>query len=359
VNDVCAIFSFSFFQGKGKAMSNLDSFVGEIVFTEQLSSRSHGEVLAAAEAAGIPEKFVRELSAKNVFVRAMRELRKADIVSGNDGALRDKIEDSEALVVFQFSKRYVESQGAHYDPAGVVKFHKEAGCISSNKPELEALARDLFESKRFEWTSVDLNTLCNHVVEEHGKRVMPRHGVYFVPVQASEAAKRIRKFLLALNLRFFSVPIGKGDRNYDGVQKAVAEDIRKEVRNIRRKIAEIKASGEMTKRKARSRLRELRKLLRQYRDIALSSRRNADEVLDEAGEAGKLLLDAEKPADVVIAEAASPGRVDPLVLDLLETAEEIPAGAVERQKIMEAPESPDGSFELPVVPKQEKFAPVV
>jgi len=305
------------------------NFMGSVIFTEQITRRSATMVKAAAEAAGIDEKLVRELNKKFVFIRAMNELKKEGLVAGSDGALKDKLVDDELVCSFQFSKRFIESQGAHYDRACVVHYSKETGGISCEDDTIRAVAEDLFRDKLEQWVPTDINTLCKRVLTDRQKRLHLRNGVYFVPRQAEAEARKVKLFLDALGVVVWVFPIGVGNPEYGlNLQKAIVLDMKKEVERLTKLTEDMKGDNTMTPRKARTKRAELREELRRYRELARATQVSMKDLLKSAGEAGDVLALADTDIDGLIATAQNRKKVPGLLLDLMEADDEVNDDAV-------------------------------
>jgi len=312
-----------------------EQFMGSIIFTQQVKSRDVEAIKAAAEKAGIDPELIRELNTKFIFIRAMNELKKADVVQGTDGAMKDRLVDAENVVAFQFSRRFVEAQGAHYDPSAVVSFNKSTSEIYCKDAEVKKLAEKFFVAKATEWQPSDINRLINGVLESESKRIMLRHGVYFVGYQAHEKAAQIQKFLEALDIQFWVLPVGVNDTaKAESLHKAIVEDMIKEVTTLTEQVASMKAEGMvdekqgLTSRKARTRMKELLKHLDGYRELAKATQADMDDLLKAAGDAGQTLACAALGVDGLIAMAQSGRRVPALLTDLLAADDQVDPSAI-------------------------------
>lgn len=311
------------------------SFMGSVIFTEQVQGRSTADVRAAAEAAGIDPDLIRELNQKFVFIRAMNSLKKADVLQGSDGAMKDKLLDDQDRCMFQFSRRFVESQGAHYDPSAMVTFNKSTGEIYCPDVAVRELAQKLFAEKVEQWQPNDIGTLIKRVLEASCKRIMLRHGVYFIPYQAAEKCEQVEQFLTALKLDFWVLPVGMAETGNAGkIHKAIVADMIKEFTAVNAEIAHLQAldaqgqKGGLTDRKAKNRLADLQAKLCQYRQLAEATQVDLGGLLKQAGEAGDVLTCAAMGVDALIARAQTGKPVSKLVVDLLAADTDVPADAV-------------------------------
>jgi hypothetical protein len=94
-------------------------------------------------------------------------------------------------------------------------------------------------------------------------------------------------------------------------------------------ISTLKVAGELTQKKSRSRLAELRKALVDYQELARCSRLDIDDLIDRSGEAGRVLVAASMPSDEIFGQLQS-GRsqVPALIADLYAAEAEIDVGAL-------------------------------
>ena len=153
--------------------------------------------------------------------------------------------------------------------------------------------------------------------------------------QAHEKAAQIQKFLEALDIQFWVLPVGVNDTaKAEGLHKAIVEDMVKEVEALTAQVASMKAEGMvdekqgLTSRKARTRMAELLKHLEGYRELAKATQADMDDLLAAAGDAGRTLACAALGVDGLIAMAQSGRRVPALLTDLLAADDQVDPSAI-------------------------------
>lgn len=77
--------------------------MGYIVFTQNVKPTPLALVKEAAFKSGLPEKLIKDIRPWNAFKRAMAHLMDKGVVKkGDRGLIRDKIEDTNTKLAFQF-----------------------------------------------------------------------------------------------------------------------------------------------------------------------------------------------------------------------------------------------------------------
>ena len=289
--------------------------LGVVFFTEDMHERPVSKVRDAAHVAGIPQELVRDVRPKSAFIRATQELKRRGIIAeGQDGVLRDKIQDAEGKITFQFSKRFVESSGATYDKQAVITWDQESGMIACDNQEMQVLAMKLLEEFQAKFSTTDINYIIKKFIEAKCRRVAMRDAVYFIPQQYAELAKILETFYTQLGFTFMSLDIGVS--HTENVFKAVVKDLAGHVHGLQAEIAKRKESGDLTSRVAKNRIKELKKDLGQYKDLALCLHKDLGAVLKAAGDAASVLVHATMPVDGLIQMAQRGEKIDALALDL-------------------------------------------
>lgn len=300
---------------------------GVVCFADGLAARSLSEVRLAAERADIDDKLIREIKPRNTFIRAIRQLQKDEIIErGEHGTLCDKYADDDT-VSFQFSQRFVEGQGVHYDRFAVVTFNKESLVIACSNSDIKRIAEKLYNEIQNQYSSYDLNAVAKKITEKAGcRRILLRDGVYFVPMSHIHVAEKIKKFFEALNFSFIVLPVSSASGEKMSIIRAVVRDVVQSVKSIEDEVAALKAEGNLTPRIARRRLEDLEDALGQYTVLASDMQTDLKILLKDASEAANALYNVGVDSVEQMIAGVQQGRTYntvPLVHDLLSAAAEM------------------------------------
>jgi hypothetical protein len=298
------------------------NLLGSIVFASEVPDTTLRQLAVAAEGAGIPRDLLPEIKPKNAFIRAIRALNRSDFNSKKH--LLHKFTDDAVKVAFQFSDVYLQSAGVQYEKNAVVEFDKKSHRIRCDQASILQHAEQFYVNAQSEVKSSDIYALIQRYVEkEDTKRIPLRDGVYFVPAIKQHVVDNLKKLFVCLNVSFFVVPINSTDaQNRVEILKATIQDVEKTVTAIALEIAELKASGNLTDRVARTRLKELHKQLRQYTELSTSLNESTANLVGAAGKAGNALLKSAASVDELIASVESGEHVPGFIYDLLEASTE-------------------------------------
>ena len=310
-----------------------DELMGVVIFGEPAGTVSQADVNAALISAGMPSKLGDHLNARSWFIRATRGLMKSlpEIV------LRDRCdEDGEGLTFAFLSRHSAGGSDLSYRADCVVRFDKSADRIVCVKAPLgrpassvEEEARGLLNTARESWNPQDLNALVKRHLATVCRQVPLRPGVSFIAAQYQEQAEQVRKFYQELHVPFYVVQVGYSPDQALRFHEAIMSDLRSQVNGVLNEIRELQSSGELTKRKSRARLKELREALKHYRDLAESSKISMDDLIGSAGKAGEALLAASLPEDAVLAQIQSRNLNIPVeIAELYASEAEIDLGAL-------------------------------
>lgn len=302
----------------------MEKIMGQIIFGEPASGKSHADIVAALETAGMPANLGRELRPRFAFVRGMRELAKDGIIDAN---FRDKALEDNDRILFAFICKNVKGS-VHYDVSAVVEYNKKSNQIlvidspaGVSADEIKTKAVELIVRAKSTWSCADINALVKNYLGSFSKRIPLRSGVSFVPLHAEAAAQNVQKFYKALGFTFFVVPVGHSAENAESIHGAIVNDMAKEVSELVSEINSLKAEGKLTKRISKRRLSDLQKKLLQYRQLAQSTQAKMNDLLDAAGDGAEMIVQAVQPMESLLAQAQSGQRVDPFLVDLMEAAE--------------------------------------
>lgn len=303
---------------------------GHIFFSTEVKPTPRAQVAQAVEAAQLETAEVRELSPRNVFIRAIRQLQRADVIEANsDGVLADRV-TLEGDVAFQLSKRFVEANGVTYDPTALVRFNKTNAQIVCDNLEIQRLAERLYGELAGMYSVTDLHALTGRLIDNTGaRRITLRPGVYFIARQYGDVLERISNLYKHLGYLYHAYPV-TDTTDTRALAQAVVSDMVSTVAQIQAQIAEVRATSTdgVSKRLAKSKLRELKTSLAQYKELAASMGVSIKNLLEEAGTAGAVIEFAQAGDDVTALGALvqSGATLPALFTDLLESAEIVPLG---------------------------------
>lgn len=303
---------------------------GYVIFSPDTAERARTAVLNAIIKAELDPTELGELAPRNVFIRAIRRLQKQDVIqaAGSDGILADRAETF-GDVSFQLSRRYVEAQAVRYDPAAFISFDRETKQIRCTNPEIRQLAERLYSELAGVFTVGDLHALTKRLIDKAGaRRISLRDGVFYIAAPHREIVTKVKKLYEALGFGYHTYAIAETE-DTRALATAVVADIKATVEGIQTQIAEVRAeAGGVSKRLAKSKLRELKNSLAQYKELAASMGVSIKNLLEEAGTAGAVIEFAEAGDDVTALGALvqSGATLPALFTDLLESAEIVPLG---------------------------------
>jgi hypothetical protein len=326
----------------------LTDLMGVVLFGEPADSASQAQVAEALEAAGFPESLSQHLNPRSYFIRATRELAK----SLPEVVLRDMCSDDEATVRFAFlARRMVLSQDGSgdstpvYDAACEIAWNKKDDTLrvikvpeGMDKAAVLAQAFELLDAAKDTWSPADLNSLVKRILKAKCKLVPLRPGVSFIAGQHTGLAEQIQKFYDALKVPYYRLEIGYSPALAKQFHVAIVADLRAEIGKIMAEIHMLTLAGDLTERKAKRRLLELRNSLREYRELAESSRFDLDEMLEQSGDAGQIIAQADQSLDLLMAAAqAGQTRIPDALVDLYLLTESDPEILAKLQTIRVAP----------------------
>lgn len=304
---------------------------GHIFFSTEVKPTPRAEVAKAVEAAQLETDEVRDIAPRNVFIRAIRQLQRADVIEANsDGVLADRV-TLEGDVAFQLSKRFVEANGVTYDPTALVRFDKSNALIVCENWDIQRLAERLYGELAGLYSVTDLHALTGRLIDNTGaRRITLRPGVYFIAKQYGDVLERISKLYTLLGYTYHAYPVTE-TTDTRALAHAVVSDMVSTVAQIQAQINEVRATSTdgVSKRLAKSKLRELKRTLAQYKELAASMGVSIKNLLEEAGTAGTVIEFAEAGDDVTALGALvqSGATLPALFTDLLEAAELVPVGS--------------------------------
>jgi hypothetical protein len=306
---------------RAKVEAKMDTeTLGTIVFADPVQGRTHNEILAAARAADIPDDLVREIRPRNAFIRAMNDLAKNGAI---DAAFRDKFRDDAEAITFAFVVRDAVGEGVGYAPNAVVEYDKKTQAIRViEAPEGKAddvlrQAQDLILRATTTWQCADVTRLVQRFAARYCRQLPVRAGVSFFPLGSEYAVRALEAFFGALHVPFWTLPVGRSEKNKALLWTEITQDIQSEMTRMQDEILAKQADGSLTKRIAQSRLRELREKCEQYKQLCRATETRLSTLVgDTSIEVSKTVLAADDGFDAVMAAAQSGKPMSPVLLAL-------------------------------------------
>lgn len=298
---------------------------GVIIFSNEISGASIDSVRRAAAAAGLDADRIHEIKPRNTFIRAIRQLKALGVIEQGsaNGLLLDKYKDDDKTIEFQFSRKFLESEGVSYDKDAVITFDKKSHVIECANPVIKEIAENLYGQIQKKFSGTDVQALVKRYIGlANAKRIPLRDGVYFISYQYNQLAGQIKKFYQELGFSYFILPVGDDSGQQTDVLKAVVNDIKRTIASMTQEITKLKSEDKLTTRIAKARLEELKAELKSYTELATALRANLKDLIAEAGDAGEVLhqigIDG---TDLFISSVLRSGKVSPLMYDLLSVTE--------------------------------------
>ena len=181
--------------------------LGEVVTWDLCAAEiSYDLVKQCLADAGLDESAAKELSPRNAFSRACRELKKDRSI--------DKLKFEHGMASFQFTKKAFSGSVINFDYECTVKLDCDSGKVEcAESPELEAQATALIQHAMVTRNAQDVTNMIQRMFHHHADLypINPRKGVaYFVPEKYRDFTAKVDTFLSKLggNLARFPVPKG-------------------------------------------------------------------------------------------------------------------------------------------------------
>jgi len=348
-------------------MANLSSeFIGSLFFsgntgTGKVCEKPINEVREAAQTAGLDADLVSDVRDRSAFIRCIGGLKKSGAIEQGSAKnlLKHKLTDDDNEIVFQFSRVFLESEGAEYDKAAVVRFSKSTGQIACSNLKIQELAQNLYDQAHQIYSVSDLHRLTERIVSSAARRVIFRDGVHVIPYQHQEVLDKLQRFYTLLGFTFVVVPLGRNPGNSKALLQSVVDDIRESVKTVQTEISELQgqgASGQdqpgLTKCVAKNRLADLQVSLKNYQAWAKSLKMDTASLFAEAGEASTALVQAAMPVESLIQHVQNGGKLNKLVYDLF-AADDDHAGAVQALEAAQKAGRSVAAVELPETQVQD------
>jgi hypothetical protein len=292
--------------------------VGFVFFAQELKEVPLARVAQALSASRLSEKVLRELHPRHLFARATKELVRKGLFKEEEGQgiLRDKAPETSAQSIYQVSLRRVTDDGIKYDKKAYVVLDKIALTITADPLSLQGEIESAYAKVSGVYTPGDFRGLIHRIVRTRFREIYLRDGVYFLPPEAADLLDEIKKFFEGLGFSLYVLPVGVSEVGIKkSILEAVISDVRKNVENLR---AELEKTEDVSSVVARNRLETVRTDLAKYRDVAKGLGTTLARILEDAGDAGKVLRQVGSNSLESLILAVTTGKeVDPLLVKIV------------------------------------------
>lgn len=297
--------------------------MGVIVFGEAVSGVLHSAVVEAAAVAEFPEKIVRPVAPRFAFQRAINHYQRDKRWHFQ---LRDKIRDDDEALEYSLLARHGSGGETAYGTEAVIRWDKLSQQIrvlrapddrGVDTDSVLERTREFFEDALRVRTASDINGIVKRYLGETCRQLPLRAGVYFIPRSSAYRARAVQKFYDHLQCPYWVVPVGYSERDAGDIQAAICADLRKRMRSLRAEIEQAKATeGGLGARAGQTKLRQLSRALREYRELVESTRSQMGDLLEDCGISGQLLAMGAQPLETLARMAASGTPIPQTVVDL-------------------------------------------
>ena len=212
-------------------VSPATELVGEIVTWDVGSAKgiTYSDVMNALSASGLDPDSASELSPRNAFSRACKELKKQRVIR--------KLDDQTDVIKFQFTTENLHQNKFEYDYEASLELNKHTGIIyCPESVDLAQHAQDLLNEALVNRTAADVTRLVQKLFGKNGDLfpINPHKGVaYFVPNQFKEFTSKIEQFMETLGGKIWRFPVPKGTSSGDSaVRDAVKNGIRQMIQDL-------------------------------------------------------------------------------------------------------------------------------
>lgn len=199
------------------------------------------ELRAAMAAEGIDEKIIKELKARNAFVRACRKMQDERVIR--------KVMENETELKFQFTKEFLQGSDLEYLKEEALVVCKDTGVITAERdPAFAEEAQKLLNECSGVRTGADINRMIQKVFSENGSiyPIREEGGAYFVPSQYEGMVDKFENLLLRIGgkMRRLMIPVSpKNKSNVIDVVKEGTQQIIEEFKNTIEAYSDTAAPG--------------------------------------------------------------------------------------------------------------------
>jgi len=176
-------------------------------------------VTAALAAAGLDKDVCRELLPRHAWARAAKKM--------EDGRLIDKVNETDTVLVFQFTKQYIDSaaESVDFKKETLVRLDKGTGQVRCDNEAIREIAQAEVDRATVERTTNDITKIVQTLFDANAMMfpIRDQGGAYFVPLEHVEFVRKIKTFLgqLGGSVRQYNVDASQESR--ESTAQAVAE----------------------------------------------------------------------------------------------------------------------------------------
>lgn len=261
--------------------------LGWIVSWSVPKSITLADLRTALVGAGFSEELAADMRNEHALRRAMKEM--------SDNRVIRKLRREEGKVFFQFTREWIEDQGATYAREAELCLNTETGVVTDDgSGEIARLAQTLLGEHLAKRLTSDLTRLVQRVYEAHKADLIPIRDqgfAYFVPSTHDDLVNKSRLLLNAIGgkLRSFAVRLGSAETSAS-VAESMADYFADLVKEFRGKVEKLNEDTRIDVRARRiESVSELRSKLECYRGLLGGL---ADQINLEISDAETAMLEA-------------------------------------------------------------------
>lgn len=194
---------------------------GEIVTWNAKSGsvHTHSAIVSALQSAGLNHELAREFLPRHAWARAARKM--------EDGRLIDKVNETADVLVFQFTKQFVNSkkEEVQFKKETLVRLNKTTGEITCDDKAIQEVAQNELNRATQERTTNDVTKIVQRLFDDNASLfpIRDQGGAYFVPQEHIDFIAKVQTFLgqLGGSMRRFEVADGKNSKS--AIASSIAE----------------------------------------------------------------------------------------------------------------------------------------
>lgn len=292
--------------------------IGTVFFLDGLVPVTTDRVRTSLERSGLDPQAARDLAKRFCFARAKNRLREEGLI--------DEVGETPSRWTWQLSRRFREANRLGYEFEASFWFDKQGQRVGADNPLLLEKVQALFARYGALYLPGDITKVVRRIFDAQKGMVRLRHAgaVYFVPSENRALMEKVSAFVDALGGQCVTVPVGP--ENETVREKALAmlvEAIKGDIGRVVEEMRGLQADGgDLSRRKARNRWKELGAQLERLKLFARSLSVDAEGLLDQVRDSElDLALVAKADLDV-IAALAHAGKVDGALAQIVRTAYE-------------------------------------
>lgn len=203
---------------KGK---QLQKSMGELITWSSRTNKNvkHDDVVAALKDVGLDSNLCKDLLPRNAWSRAAKSMK--------DNRLIDAVNESADEIVFQFTRKHLQSEELTFQKECFLRLNKTTGKVScKSNPDLEVYAQQLMDEAMVARTTSDITKIVQTLFDQNAALFPCREegGVYFVPQEHTEFVTQVQTFLESLGGMMNRFPLLAGTVQGDNAVKRSVTD---------------------------------------------------------------------------------------------------------------------------------------